>query len=470
VRFVPRSAVSEATSGERATAIAAGGSVWQGGSMVQYKHRASQRAWPGFARSIAALIASTGLAAPHVWAQGVTSPVTRVSMNDAVRLALERNQTLRGQRLTIDQSRADETTAALKPNPGFSFGAEGFPLISPRQINGDFLRSTVSYSTSLSYTFERGDKRLKRTTAAEDTTEVTRRNVIDLERQLRFQAEQAFVAALLAKSTLELAQQNLQSFSDVVELNRERVTAGDLAQGEFYKISLQKLQFEQDVSAAQVGLVQAKASLRQLMGFETIADDFAIDGDLSFAPYTLNLDDLKRQALENRPDVEAARLGVKLAQDAAALERGNRARDVTGDVGYSHTGPDNLFGVGFSIDLPVHDRNQGNIARSEIAVRQANEAEAATRFMAVTDVVNAYAAFETNQKVVNLYQSGYLDQARQSLEITTYVYQHGAGTLLDLLDAERTFRATELAYRDALAAYMTSLRQLNFAVGRQVIP
>ena len=391
-------------------------------------------------------------------------------MNDAVRLTLERNQTLRGQRLTIDESKADETTAALKPNLGFEFDTTGYTLFSPRQINPNFLRNDVSYNTSLSYTFERGGKRQKRTTVAEDTTEVARRNVIDLERQLRFQAEQAFVNALLAKSTLELAQENLQSFSQVVELNRERVTAGDLAQGDFYKISLQKLQFEQDVSAAQVGLVQAKASLRQLMGFETIADDFEIDGDLSLAPQTLDLEDLKRQALESRPDVQAARVGVKLAQDAAALEQGNRARDLSGDVAYTHLGPDNVFGVGFSIDLPIHDRNQGNIAHSEIAVRQAIETETATRFMAVTDVVNAFAAFETNRKVVNLYESGYLDQARQSLEITTYVYQHGAGSLLDLLDAERTYRETELAYREALAAYMTSLRQLNFAVGRQVIP
>ena len=438
--------------------------------MAPYKRRASQSAWLVVGRSIAALVASTGLAAPHVRAQGATSPVTRVSMNDAVRLTLERNQTLRGQRLTIDESKADETTAALKPNLGFEFDTTGYTLFSPRQINPNFLRNDVSYNTSLSYTFERGGKRQKRTTVAEDTTEVTRKNVIDLERQLRFQAEQAFVNALLAKSTLELAQENLQSFSQVVELNRERVTAGDLAQGDFYKISLQKLQFEQDVSAAQVGLVQAKASLRQLMGFETIADDFEIDGDLSFAPQTLDLEDLKRQALESRPDVQAARVGVKLAQDAAALEQGNRARDLSGDVAYTHLGPDNVFGVGFSIDLPIHDRNQGNIAHSEIAVRQAIETETATRFMAVTDVVNAFAAFETNRKVVNLYESGYLDQARQSLEITTYVYQHGAGSLLDLLDAERTYRETELAYREALAAYMTSLRQLNFAVGRQVIP
>ena len=435
--------------------------------MVGFRHRTARarRAWGATAT---ATLMSACLAA-DAGAQPV-APITRVTMNDAVRLTVERNQTLRAQRLAIDESQADETTAALKPNPGFSFGADGFTPFSPRQINFDFLRNTVSYSSSLSYTFERGGKRDKRTSVAVDTTDVTRKNVADMERQLRFQAEQAFVNALLAKSTLGLAQQDLKSFSDVVEINRQRVTAGDLAQGDFYKISLQQLQFEQDVSTAQVGLIQAKATLRQLMGFETVADDYEIDGDLTFAKYTLNLEDLKRQALENRPDVLAAQAGVKLAQDNVSLQNGIRARDVSGDVDYTHTGPDNTFGVGVSIDLPFHDRNQGNIAHSEIAVRQAAETETATRFSAVTDVVNAYAGFDTNLKIVNLYQSGYLDQAKQSLDITTYVYQHGAGTLLDLLDAERTYRATELAYRQALAAYMTSLRQLNFAVGKQVIP
>lgn len=391
-------------------------------------------------------------------------------MDDAVRLTVERNQTLRGQRLTIDEAKADETTAALRPNPGFSFDADGLTPFSPRQMTLDFLENTVSYTSAFSYTFERGGKRAKRTTVAQDTTDVTRKTVIDFERQLRFQAEQAFIAALLAKSTLDLAQQDLKSFSEVVDLNRQRVAAGDLAQGDFYKISLQKLDFERDVSQAQVNLIQAKASLRQLMGYETIADDFEIDGDLAFVPHALNLGDLKQQALDSRPDVQAARAGVTLARDTVSLEHGNRAQNLEGDFSYSHTGPLNTVDAGVAINLPFYDRNQGNIARSQIAVRQALEAETATRFAAITDVVSAYAAFETNQKIIGLYESGYLDQARQSLEITRYVYQRGAGTLLDLLDAERTYRSTELSYRDALAAYMTSLKQVNFAVGKQVIP
>jgi cobalt-zinc-cadmium efflux system outer membrane protein len=397
------------------------------------------------------------------------SAIAHVSMNDAVRLTIDRNQSLRAIRLEIDLAKADEITAGLKPNFNLSFGAEGFPLFSPGQINTNFIGNEVSYSAALGYLFERGGKRAKRTTVAEDTTEVTRKSVTDQERQLRFQAEQAFIGALLANSTRELARENLKSFSQVVDVNRQRVTSGDLAEGEFLKISLQQLQFEQDLSAAEVGLIQAKAALRQLMGYEALADDFTLDGELTFEKQTLSLDDLKTQALASRPDVLAAHDAVKLAEDTLALEKGNRARDITGALDYTRTGPSNLFGVAASFDLPVRDRNQGNIAHAEVAIHQASETEFATRFTAMTDVVNAYAAFQTSQKILALYQSGYLDQAHKSLEITTYVYQHGAGTILDLLDAERTYRDTELAYRQALAAYMTSLKQVNFAVGKQVI-
>jgi len=404
------------------------------------------------------------------WPQASPPAPTRLSMDEAIQLALNRNQAMRAQRLAIDASKADQITAGLKPNPGVSFSVDGFPVFSPRQINWDFLGNAVSYSSSLSYTFERGGKRKNRVTVAEDTTHVTTKTVLDAERQLRFQAAGAFVDLLLQKSTLDLAQANLKSFSEVVDVNRQRVTAGDLAESEFYKISLQKLQFEQDVSSAEVALVRARATLRQLVGFEAVPEDFDVTGDLTYTVYTLDLEDLKRQALAARPDLLGAQNGLKLAQDTLTLEHSNRARDVSGDVDYSHTGPDNTFGVGAAFDLPIHDRNQGNIARSAVLVRQATESELASRYVVITDVITAYAQWQTNQKVVGLYQSGYLNQSQQSLEISRYVYQRGAGSLLDLLDAERTYRDTQLGYLQALAAYMTSVQQVNFAVGKQVIP
>ena len=409
------------------------------------------------------------LAAPAAGQTGAP-PITRVSLDQAVQMAVARNQALQAQRLAVDAARADETTAGLKPNIGVSFSADGFTPFSPRQINWDFLKNDTSYSTSASYLFERGGKRENRIAVAKATTDVAQKNALDAERTLRFQTASAFVQVLLAKSSLELSQQNLKSFADVVAVNQQRVASGDLAEAEFYRIHLQQLQFEQDVSAAEVALVQARANLRQLLGFDMVAEDFEVVGDLTYVPQTFDLEALKQQALQSRADYLGAQSNVTLAQNTLNLERSNRARDISGDLDYSHAGPDNTMGLGVSFDLPIHDRNQGNIARSQVLVRQANEQELAARYLVITDVVNAYAAWQTSQKVVSLYQSGYLNQAQQSLEISRYVYQRGAGSLLDLLDAERTYRDTQLGFRQALAAYMTSVQQLNFAVGKQVMP
>lgn len=407
---------------------------------------------------------------PLVASAQVAAPLTRLSVDDAERLALARNQALQAQRLTVAASKADEITAALKPNLGVSFAADGLETFSPRQMTPDFLKNDVSYGASASYLFERGGKRGNRIAVARSTTDVAARTVADAERQLRFQTAQAFIGVLFAKSTLDLARENLRSFTEVVDVNRQRVTAGDLAEGEFYKISLQKLQFEQDASAAEVALIQARGTLRQIVGFDSVSEDFEAVGDLTHPTKALDLESLKQQALDSRADLQAAHSSLTLAQNTLTLERSNKARDITGGLDYTHLGPSNTMGVSASFDLPIHDRNQGNIARSEVLVRQATESELAARYLVLTDVTNAYAGWQTAQKVVSLYESGYLDQAKQSLDISRYVYQRGAGSLLDLLDAERTYRETQLGYRQALSDYMTSVAQLNLAVGRQVIP
>jgi cobalt-zinc-cadmium efflux system outer membrane protein len=417
-----------------------------------------------------AAAALVGLSLPSAAAAQLVAPATRLSMQDAVRMALARNQAMQAQRLAIDAARADEVTAGLKPNIGVSFGVSGFTPFTPSTLNLDFLKNGASYDTSATYLFERGGKRRNRLAVAQATTEQATHGVFDAERQLTFQTEQAFIALLFARSTLDLAQQNLKSFSDVVEVNRQRVTAGDLAEAEFYRISLQKLQFEQDASAADVALEQARANLRQLVGFDTVADNVEPVGDLAYTGHSLNLDDLKAQALTARADLQAAQAGVALAQKTLTLERSNATRDIGGELDYSHAASQNVVGVNATIDLPIHDRNQGNIARAEVGVRQATDTQLATRYQVITDVVNAYYGWQSSEKVVKLYESGYLEQARQSLDISRYVYQRGAGTLLDLLDAERTYRETQLGYRQALSDYMTSVAQLNFAVGKQVIP
>lgn len=424
----------------------------------------------GMTIALAATLATA--AAAQTQPQPGPPPVATLTMDDAVRLALERNQSLRAQRLTIDESKADELTASLKPNYTLSAGADGFPVFTPSLMNRDFFANVTQYSASVDHVFERGDKRDKRILTAKDTTDVTTKTVADAERQLRFQTQQAFVSVLLAKSALSLAQQDVQGFSQTVETSRTRVAAGDLAEGDFLKISLQKLQFDQDVSAAELALVQSKATLRQLVGYETVLEDFDVVGDLAHTKITVTLESLKQVALASRPDLLAAQSGLTLATDQVALEVGNRARNIDGSLNYVRNGfgPVGTLGAGISFDLPFGDRNQGNIAHAQIAVEQARQTEAATRAIVLTDVTSAFAQYQTNEKVLALYESGYLDQATQSLDIARYVFNRGAGSLLDLLDAERTYRSIQLTYRQALAAYLASVFQLNFVVGRQVVP
>jgi len=402
--------------------------------------------------------------------QSSSPKLSQLTLDDATRLALENNQSLRAQRLAIDQAKANEITAALKPNPVFTNLNEDFPFLSPNFLTLDNLRTNQEFTNSVTYTIERGGKRQKRVQVAQDSTDVTIKTVADNERQLKFQVAQAFINTLLAKSNLEFAREDLKSFLQVVGINQQRLKSGDIAEADYLKIKLQQLQFEQDVSSAQVALVQGKASLRQLVGYNTISEDFDLVGDLTHAKYAAPQKDLENEALLSRPDYLAAQSAVKLANDTVSLAYGNRARDLTVESEYKRSGLINGLGFGLSIELPIHDRNQGEIARSKAAASQALESAESVRIGVLTDVRSAYAGFQTAQEVAVLYESGYLDQAKESRDISNYAYQRGAATLLDLLDAERSYRATQLAYRQALAAYMTSTEQINFAVGKRVMP
>jgi cobalt-zinc-cadmium efflux system outer membrane protein len=389
-----------------------------------------------------------------------------ITIEDAVRIALQYNQTLRAQRFNIDQSKASEITASLKPNPVLGNLVDTIPIFSPQTIR----LSTQIYEETLSYTVERGGKREKRVAVAKDNTDIAAKTVTDNERQLRFQVVQDFISVLLAKSVLLLAQDDLANYSQQLDLNKARLTAGDLAEADYIKLSLQKLQFEQDVSSAQLSLVQAKANLRQQLGYQSVADNYDVSGTLTHNKHDVQLEDLEKQALANRPDLQAAHSGVTLANDTVALAFGNKVRDWTWGTDYTNQNFGiNGVGVNLSFELPIHDRNQGEIAKSQAAVKQAQETESSTQVGVLTDVVNAYYGLKTSEDVVNLFEGGYLDQATQSRDLSNYAYQRGAASILDVLDAERSYRATQLAYRQAVAAQMTAAEQVNLVVGTQVI-
>ena len=404
--------------------------------------------------------------------QGVSvgQSTTLVSLDQAIDLALAHNHAIKATRTLILQNQADEITANLRPNPTFGADSQFIPIFTPGDFSVDELNVTQQFDLGLSYLFERGHKRQRRLQAARDQTAVTRAQVTDAERTLAFEVGQQFIGVLLAESTLQFAQEDLKGFQGTVDIAQAQFNAGAISEADYLKIKLQLLQFQTDVSSARLAKAQALVSLRQLLGYDAVPADYDVMGDLAYQPLKGKLEDFQAKALRERPDFQAALLGVTAAQSQIALAKANSKVDVSGTYDFTHTGAQNSASIFASFDLPIFNRNQGEIARTRYALTQAQEMQQSASDTVLSDVENAYESVRSNDEIVQLYSSEYLKQAQDSRDISEYAYKRGAASLLDFLDAERSYRAAQLAYRQALASYMTALEQLKQAVGARNLP
>jgi outer membrane protein, heavy metal efflux system len=404
---------------------------------------------------------------------------TSITLDDAIQMALQHNHNLLAARTTIEQSEADEKAVNVRPNPSLFADWEYLPLGSPAHQNpsiyggqsiGDYLHNNTEADIGLSYLIERGKKRQHRLQAAKDLTTQTRSLVTDNERTLTFAVASLFVNVQLAQSTIELAQKDLISFQKTVDLGEVRYNKGAISEDDFLKIKLQLLQFETDYQQAELAKVQALSDLRQLLGYESVAADYDVAGAFDYQALKGNLEDFQLKAIQNRPDLRAAQQGITVARSQYEVQKTIAKPDVTVQGNYSHVNAINAVTLYGSIPLPIFNGNQGQIEHARIAITQAQEQEKAANGQALTDVRDAYEGLRVSDRIVGLYRSGYLDVAQKDRDIAEYAYQRGAASLLDFLDAERNYRATQLAYRQALASYLLALEQLRQAVGTRALP
>jgi len=401
---------------------------------------------------------------------GVGQNATLISLDQAIDLALAHNHSIKATRTLIFQNQAQEITANLRPNPTLGADTQFVPVFNPQDFSGENLNEIQQFDIGIGYLFERGHKRQRRLQAARDQTDVTRAQVTDAERILAFNVGQQFVSVLLVESTLQFALQDLQSFQQTVDIGEAEFKAGYIGEGDYLKIKLQLLQFQTDVSSARLAKVQALVGLRELLGYNTVPANYDVIGDLAYQPLKANLEDLQMKALGERPDLRAAQLGITAAQSQILLAKANAKVDVTGTGDFTHVSGENTASFFVNFPLPIFNRNQGEIARTGYALTQAQEQQQSASDTVLSDVANAYEALRSNDEVVQLYTSGYLKQAQDSRDISEYAYKRGAASLLDFLDAERSYRSIQLAYRQALGSYMTALEQLKEAVGTRSLP
>jgi cobalt-zinc-cadmium efflux system outer membrane protein len=405
-----------------------------------------------------------------VFAQTPTSGPVKITLDQAVQMAHDHNHALKAARTTIQQNQAQEITANLRPNPTLSGDSQFLPIFQPGSFTTNYVNEITQFDIGIGYLFERGGKRQRRLEAAQDATAVTRSTVDDNERTLAFSVATQFVNVQLAESTLDLALQDVKSFQNTVDISDARYKAGDMSEADYLKIKLQLLQFQSDVANARMSRATSLVSLREFLGYESVPADFDVAGDLEYQPLNLKEEDLAAMALKQRADLRAAQQGITAAQSQIALAQANGKKDINASLDYSHVSGYSSLSLFGSIDLPIFDRNQGEIARTRYALTQAQELELGAAETVVGDVATAYETLHANDEVMALYRGGYLDDSQKSREISEYAYKRGAASLLDFLDAERSYRAIQLAYRQALAAYALALEQMREAVGTRNLP
>lgn len=427
--------------------------------------------------AIAAIVLALGSGGLHAQSVPEAEPSTRpqVWTWDTVKEHFElSNTTLMANRLNIDELKAQEITAHLRPNPDFTLSADGTQIAPSHGVWTPFAGTFVS--PGVSQLFERRNKRNLRFQAAKEGTAVGLAQNADSERTLLFNLRTAFVGVLQAKAVLQLAHDNLDYYDKLLKISRDRYEAGDIAQIDLDRLELQRLQYESDLQTATVNLRTNKINLLALLDDRRPVDSFDLQGPYDFSEDLLALDEYRKDALEARPDLRAAVLSVKQAETNNRLAVADGSTDPTIGVWFTHNGsfnnPDalNTLGASVSIPLRIFERNQGEKLRTKIDINRNEKLRQGVETQVYSDVDSAYATLSSNLTLLRPYKQKYLAQAVRVRDTILFSYQHGGASLLDFFNAETDYRTVQLSYVNLVGSYLTAAAQLNQAVGREVIP
>ena len=386
------------------------------------------------------------------------------------------NPTLKADALNVDEMKANEITAYLRPNPTLSFTEDQTypfaPHIDPNTNTTNYRPLTDALTTgSISYLHEREHKRELRLESAKEGTRIAGSLHEDLHRNLMYTLRVAFVQTLEAKAVLELAKADLDYYDHIITISKERYKAGDLAQIDLDRIELLRVQYESEIEAATVNLRSQKIALLQMLDDRTPVDRFDVTGPFDFGDSLQPLNDFEQAALQARPDLQAALQSVQQALTNHKLAKANGSADPTFAVD-SGTNPPLPTYVGVNVNIPIRifDRNQGEKKRTQIDIERNQELTEAARAQVFSDVDSAYEQVRSALTLLKPYRDQYRGQATRVRDTVTFAYQHGGASLMDFLNAQSDYRAVQLAYLQLVGTYLTATAQLNLAVGREVIP
>jgi cobalt-zinc-cadmium efflux system outer membrane protein len=388
------------------------------------------------------------------------------------------NPTLKADEINVQEMKAEEVTAFLRPNPGVGLSSDGLQL-APHTTAGlgtHWLPLAGNQLVpSINYLHEREHKRELRLETAKEGTGIAGSQHEDLERNLIFDLRSVFVQTLQAKAVLELAKADLEYYDKIIDISRNRFKAGDIAKIDLARIELLRVQYEAEIETAIVDLRTSKIQLMQLIDERSPVDQFDVTGNFDWSNALQPLNDYHQIALDNRPDLRAAVESIQQTKTNYKLAVANGSTDPTFSTWYSYNpafnNPFGRYTLGASVNIPlrVFDRNQGEKARTLLDIGHSEKIADAAQAQVFTDVDSSYELLRSNIALLKPYKEQYLEQATYVRDTITYAYEQGGASLMDFLNAQSDYRQVQLAYAQLIGAYLTAAGQLNLAVGREVI-
>jgi outer membrane protein, heavy metal efflux system len=415
--------------------------------------------------SVAVAVCLIGCAAP-----ALVRAQQALTIDQAVNEAIDKNLSLVAERWNLAVADAALVTAGLRPNPVLSGSADHLDWLGTgfNDLNG---AGPAEYALRVDMPFERGRKRELRMELAASAKSVAEAQLADTVRRLKLDVTLAAIDVLEARAKLLLARQNLESLERLVDLNTRRLTSGALAPLEVTRSRVAMLQYRGQVRAAELNLGQARLKLHTLVGRRVGDQLIDVDEPLGLppAPLPADVNALQAAARAARPDVLALRLDQARTQADLRLQVAQGRVDYTVGSEYRRqqgvNGTGNSLGFFVSVPLPVFNKNQGEIARAGAEHNKADRSLAALETTVGGEVASAYQEFESARQLLGDIERDLLKPVADARAGTAYVYQAGATSLLDVLDAQRAFNDTMDTYYTAQAAYRRAEARLGLVSG-----
>jgi len=388
----------------------------------------------------------------------------RMDFKEYLFLVKEHNLAYSAEKFNIGISEADIQTAGIFPDPSLSFDRE--------ENYEKRLKTGYGDTYELGAVIELGGKRSARIDLAKSQKELSEMMLDDFFRELRAEAAQTYLESLVKKHLFQIKLDSYRSMKKLAEAIKTRYVLGSSMQIDEIQSQLESGVFFNDLLQAEAELKNSSRMLFLMTGLSASDSLFIPQEDLHKIERGFDINTLVRTAQENRTDVLCAQQLKQVAEKGRHLAEKEKMIDLEVRLGYGgdHSVPASQpvgrnFSAGLTIPLKISSFNNGNVRKAQLEKLQAEENIKKVKLQIEIEVRQAYQLYDASLKQVDSFENGLLEKGKAVLAGKMYSYERGETSLLEVLNAQRTFNEIQIAYYESLGKSASALIELEKASG-----